>query len=152
MSKSEFARAIGITRQNLHHHLKSGQAPPLGDVEAWTAFLAEQGRDATLPKKLREAIAKERLRLIKENVRKAKMENDAAHGELISFGAVKRFMHSVVGEFFFGELERLAHEFPATLKGQDEASIHVECRKQITQIKDKLSERIQAWMEKKEEA
>jgi hypothetical protein len=97
-SKAEFARAIGITRQNLQYHLKSGNAPAVGDVEAWTAFLAEQGRDATLPKKLREGIAKERLKLIKENVEKAKMENEEKRGELIAFVKVRDFLHRIIGD------------------------------------------------------
>lgn len=150
ISKAEFARAIGISPQNLHYHLKhSDKAPPIGDVDGWATFLAGEGRDSTLPPKLREAIARERLRLMEENVKKVKMENEEKQGELISFAKVRSFMHRVIGDFFFGELERLAHELPATMKGQDEVTIHAEIKTQTSKIKERLTEHIQAWDKKK---
>ena len=148
-NKAEFAREIGITPQNLNYHIKTGNAPPVGDVDAWITFLAEQGRDATLPKKLREAIANERLKLLKESVRKATTENEEKRGELIAFSSVEKCLRGLVGELFFGELERLANEFPASLKGQDEVAIKVECTKQIEKIKDSLRDYLNLWLEKK---
>lgn len=148
-SKAQFAREIGISRQNLNYHIQTGNAPAIGDVEAWLAFLAEQGRDATLPKKLREAIAKERLRLIKENVEKAKMENAEKRGEMIAFDKVRAFLHNIIGTFFFGELARLEAEFPAALKGQTEIEIQAECKRQISKIKEELRVHLTAWEQKK---
>ena len=129
ISKAEFARELGLTPQNLNYHLNTGKAPPVGDLDAWMTYLAGEGREGTLPKKLREAIANERLKLLKQAVSKATTENEEKRGELIPFASVEKYNRRLIGELFFGELERLANEFPASLKGQDEAAIHIECKK-----------------------
>ena len=149
LTKKQFAAAIGISPQNLNHHLKSDKAPPLGDVDAWITFLAGQGRDGNLPRKLREEIAKARLKLIHQQVAKAKMENDVARRELIPFATVNDFIRHITANLFFGELSRLACEFPATLKGKDEISINAEVETQIARVKKSLEQQVQAWVEKK---
>jgi hypothetical protein len=150
ITKADFARSIGISPQNLQYHLKSGDAPPIGDTEAWTVYLAGEGRDPTLPKALRERIAKERLKLIRENVIKAELDNKKTKGELIEFSKVETFLRFLTGEVFFGELERLTNEWPAALKGQNEISIQAECKRQTDNIKKRLQEQLAIWEKKKD--
>jgi hypothetical protein len=44
-----------------------------------------------------------------------------------------------VAVLFFGELDRLAQEFPVTLKAKDEIAIHEEVLKQIENVKKNLT-------------
>jgi hypothetical protein len=148
ISKADFARSIGITPQNLNYHIQSGKAPPVGDVNAWAVYLAGEGRDATLPKKLREAIANARLQLLNETIRKTKMENELKDGALIEFEYVAKFIRHFNGTLYFGELQRLAAEFPASLKGKNELEIKVEVEAQIERIKQRLDAAEEAWLEK----
>jgi len=58
--------ALGISRQALNVHLKAPGHPPIDDLGAWEVLLAERGRAATSPPKLRDAIARARLAILKE--------------------------------------------------------------------------------------
>jgi len=57
----------------------------------------------------------------------------------------RRFINDLVGTLFFGQLERLANEFPATLKGKTEIEINKECIEQIETIKRSLRDKLAEW-------
>lgn len=64
---------------------------------------------------------------------------------VIDFKFVEKWLGDLVNSLFFGELERLAQEFPPGLAGKEEVQIRVECRRQIDNIKRGLAKRLEAW-------
>lgn len=58
---------------------------------------------------------------------------------------VDGFMGQVVRVAFFGELDRLCKEFPATLKGKQELAIAEECDLQVKRIKQLIVSKFQEW-------
>ena len=143
----KLAKALGVSRQLISYHAKKKHAPSINDTEAWREFLLAEGRDAGLPKHLREELAKQRLRLLTEQADKLEMENAVKRREVINFESVKQFIRDINQNCFFGELDRLANEFPSALKGQNEIEIHKECLAQIERIKTVLRAKLDA-MEK----
>ena len=69
--------------------------------------------------------------------------------KLIDFAMTKKFLSKLVRNNFFGELERLAQEFPATLKGKDEVGIREEVEVQIERVRQELRRTIENWDTKK---
>src|ERR1700742_3595859 len=118
MTQSRLADALGISRQLVAFHVKGGKAPPLDDTEGWVEFLAVNGREGSLPKELRKAIAAQRLRLIKAQADRTELENGAKRKEYVAWDSASRFIRDLVRNFFFGELERMREEFPITLEGK----------------------------------
>jgi len=149
ITQSGLAAKLGITRQLLAFHIKGGNAPKLSDEEGWIEFLAVNGREGSLPPEIRKKIADQRLRLIRGQADRVEIENRVKRGETIEFDLVHRFIGNLTGVYFFGELERIANEFPSNLKGKSEIEIHAECGKQIEVIKTNLRARVAAWVKSK---
>jgi phage terminase Nu1 subunit (DNA packaging protein) len=147
MTQAKLAGILGVSRQVIAHHQRSGKAPKLDDVEGWIEFIAATGREGTLPKELRKEIAKQRLRLIREQADRLQLENEVRRGSVVEFKAVHQFIRDLVSNCFFGELERIACEFPSAFKGRTEVEIHAECLRQIESIKKALEKKLAA-MEK----
>lgn len=64
---------------------------------------------------------------------------------VIDYLIAKTFMRDLVSNCFFGELERLVTELPASLKGLNEVQINAECSKQVEQIKLALEKKLQTF-------
>ena len=60
----------------------------------------------------------------------------------------RRFVNDLVGNIFFGQLERLSGEFPASLKGKTEIQINEEVIQQIAHIKRLLKDKLAEWDKK----
>lgn len=69
--------------------------------------------------------------------------------ELIEFTNAETFIRHLVASLFFAELDRLAQEFPASLKGKGEVDIHGEVTRQMELIKKHLVSEIDVWISKK---
>ncbi len=80
-------------------------------------------------------------------IKEVKLEE--AKDRVIDWALAERFVNYLVGVSFFSELERLANEFPANLKGKNEIEIHAECARQIGQIKKSIESSVRTWNEKK---
>jgi hypothetical protein len=148
-TQSELAAKLGVSRQLIAFHVKGGNAPILSDTDGWIEFLAVNGREGSLPPEIRKKIANQRLRLICGQADRVEIENQIRRGETIEFVLVQRFIGNLVGNFFFGELDRLAHEFPSNLKGRSEVEINAECLKQIEKIKIDLKSYLERWLRAK---
>ena len=105
----------------------------LGDFLRWF-FAQDTEHDVDWTKRDKRASA-----LTKE----AKLEETRDH--LCDVSIVTQFIHDLVANCFFGELERQAHEYPSTLKGKNEVAIHEECIKQMESAKKTLRLRLEAW-------
>jgi hypothetical protein len=149
MTQSRLAALLGVSRQLIAHHVKTGKAPKLTDAEAWFEHLAVNGREGSLPREMRKEIAQERLRLIRAQAERVEIENQEKRGETVQFSVVLNLLHQIVGVFFFGELERLAFEFPPLLKGKNEIEINEECNKQTERIKVSLHACVNRWVRTK---
>lgn len=68
--------------------------------------------------------------------------------ESIPFAEVTYFLQPLVSVVFFGELDRLLSELPASVKGASEVQIHSEVGKQIEQIKTSLTVKLDEWQKK----
>jgi len=80
-------------------------------------------------------------------LKEAKLEEELER--VIDFSIASRFVNYITQVAFFSELERLAQEFPATLKGKNEIEVENEVELQIKQIKESLKKSVQEWIEKK---
>jgi hypothetical protein len=141
----KLAGALGVSRQLINYHVKKTGAPKLSDVPAWEEYLAEHGRIGSAPPELRIEIAKERLAILRA-VRHAKERENKVKDDLVcDVPRVSQFIHDLVGNCFFGELERQANEYPSTLKGKNEVAIYEECLKQMESAKKTLRLRLEAW-------
>lgn len=129
---SELAEVLGVSRQLLNAHRKKPDAPKLGDVSGWTTWLAQHGREGSAPPQLREAIAKERLKILRETDRKLKRENDVASGLLMERAEAKR-ENAKAWAFIFEQLEnRLCNQLPPILAGRSA----VEIFEQLSEFKE----------------
>lgn len=70
---------------------------------------------------------------------------EAARDHVVDVSLVTRFVTHLVGQCFFGELERLAGEYPSILKGKGEVAIHEECLRQTVAIKKILRTQLDRW-------
>lgn len=66
-------------------------------------------------------------------------------GNVVDFATVDRIVRDIVSNHFFGELQRLTHEFPGSLKGKNEVAIAVEVGRQIEAIKAGLNVALETW-------
>lgn len=74
---------------------------------------------------------------------------DEDKSRVIDFKLAETFILHLQGDIFFGELERLAAELPASLKGRDENEIKVECDTQVVRVKKNLETKVKIWIEGK---
>ncbi|MGD0746058.1 MAG: hypothetical protein ABSA45_12970 [Verrucomicrobiota bacterium] len=148
-TQSQLAASLGVSRQLIAHHVKSGNAPGLSDTAGWIEYLAAHGRTGSLPPEMRKKIADQRLRLVRAQAERVEIENRIRRAETIPFSLVTTFIRHLVANLFFGELDRLAYEFPATLKGKDELAINIEVEAQIARIKKSIEQQVRVWGEKK---
>lgn len=70
---------------------------------------------------------------------------DEADRRLIEFSLCEQYLDQIVNNIFFGELERLAQEFPSRFKGKAEVQIRTEVQLEIERIKKTLTKRLEAW-------
>jgi hypothetical protein len=77
------------------------------------------------------------------------IEYEKMRDSVIEWVLVEKFIMQLVGINFFGELERLAGEFPATLKGKSEVEIASEVANEVKSIKESLRSRMEIWKTKK---
>ncbi|HWX19507.1 MAG TPA: hypothetical protein VN578_06330 [Candidatus Binatia bacterium] len=145
MTQSKLASILGVSRQLIAHHIKTKKGPLLSDVDGWIEHLAAIGREGSLPPEIRKRIAKERLRILQLQAERMEMENAAKRREVVSFADAQRFIQNLVANCFFGELERMAQEFPPTLKGKTEIQINEEVIRQIEQVKVTLQGKLDEW-------
>src|ERR1700744_3030499 len=111
ITQSQLARALGVTKQVVHWHIQNGDAPPLDDIAAWQALLAEIGREGTLPAKLREKIGVARARLIAAQAAKVERENRLDKKDLMPVASAKHQAAQAMS-LTFAELERRDRELP----------------------------------------
>ena len=95
---------------------------------------------------MRDAIAKAKLDILHEVRHQKKRENKEKDGEMIHVPLATRFIQDLVGNIFFGELDRMAHEFPSTLKAKTEVQIFEEVTRQISTVKRSLRDKLAAWV------
>lgn len=145
MTQSKLAAVLGVSRQLIAHHRKSGKGPKTLDVEAWVEFLAAHGREGSLPPEVRARIAEERLRLVRAQADKVELENAARKKLLIDRDFVTRSIGDVVG-LFSAELDRMAQELPATLKGKTEIQIRDEVVKQKRAVRRLLDSHLEKFV------
>ncbi len=79
-------------------------------------------------------------------IKEVKLEEEKKR--VIDFATASVFLRNLVNVAFFGELERLAQEAPANLKGQNEISIADYMSKQVKATKDSLLASLAEWDEK----
>lgn len=84
--------------------------------------------------------AKENKRLdaLIKRVRLAELER-----KVINFAAVNQFMQGLVGQAFFGELDRMGQEYPPALKGRDEVAIQQHIAADVEKVKRELKSRLE---------
>jgi len=147
-TQSDLARVLGVSRQLISKHAKNKSAPPISDVGAWDAFLAERGRQGSAPPELRQQIAAERLAILKETKRGLQRQNSVADGKMIDRDLVKREVQHVMA-FLFSDADRLLlTELPPVLKGLDEIGIRNQLEKAIGEFKADLKAKFEAIGEK----
>jgi len=78
-------------------------------------------------------------------IRECKLEE--MRKQTFEFALAEKFVRKLVSQLFFGELDRLAQEFPANLKGKTEIEIHGECLRQNEQVKRNLRKELESWIE-----
>lgn len=83
--------------------------------------------------------AKRATALIKE------VELQEKRDQVVDFQTSAAFIRNLVNVAFFAELDRVASEFPATLKGKSEVEISVEVDNQIKAIKESLRLKLVEW-------
>lgn len=80
-------------------------------------------------------------------LKEVKLDEDT--GRVIDFNLCANFIRYLTTVGFFGELDRMESEFPATMKGKGEIEIKTEVAKQNEAIKGNIEMRIKKWLEKK---
>ncbi len=58
---------------------------------------------------------------------------------------MQSFIHDIVGNAFYGELDRLAYELPVILKWKDELALHAEVKRQIDLITRIIDDKAEKW-------
>ena len=124
LTKSQLALALGISRQALNVHLKAPGHPPIDDLGAWEVLLAERGRAGTSPPKLRDAIARQRLAILKEEHKKRARENRIAAKELIPLADARRQVCEAMG-IVFNDMTCDANELPPACDGRPAVEIGI---------------------------
>lgn len=138
-TQATLAKILGVSRQTISHHVKTGKAPKsLDDIDAWLTHLAAYGTNSGIPKEMRKAIAKQRERLLRAQADRAELDLSERRKEVIAFAEVNRFVSHLVANVFFGSLDRLSFELPSTLKGRGEVEIHRVLTHEIEMVKKEL--------------
>jgi hypothetical protein len=139
-TQSELAKMLGITCQALNWHVKKPGAPAeIGDVEGWQRFLAEVGREETLPQASRAKIAAERAGLLRAQRIKVETENAVRAKDLMSFSAGRRQAAEAMA-IVVAEQQRMENELPTILKGLGEIEIQAELKKAHASARKKWQE------------
>jgi len=86
--------------------------------------------------------------LKKEQTLRERIKREEDQRESINFGKVSRFLQTLVGQHFFGELERMSQEWPPVLKGLDERAIHAAIVDQVERMKVNLRSQLVPWARK----
>jgi hypothetical protein len=68
---------------------------------------------------------------------------------VIDFVSVSRLIGDIVAVAYYGELERLAQQLPAVLKGKSEVEINREVLREIENIKKNIEVKLKTFEEKK---
>ena len=77
------------------------------------------------------------------------VELSLAHDQVVDYKTCTGFIRNLIAVMFFGELDRLENEFPATLKGKDEIAISLEVKSQIALMKKNIVRQLEIWEAKK---
>lgn len=80
-------------------------------------------------------------------IREADLEEK--RGTVVDFSLAKDFIEHVTRALFFGELERMEQEFPASLKGKNEVDIQVEMKRQGDMVRKNLELALKTWIDTK---
>jgi hypothetical protein len=147
---SDLARLLGVTRQALQVHRKrlTQEAPSVGDVDGWTLVLAaDDSRTGTAPKKIRESIARARLRLLRtagdREALKLSKERDEVIEKAVAGPQIARAITA-----FWNALDRIAEiELPCDLKGCDENQIREKLCAAFHRVKASLRDELEAMAE-----
>ncbi len=151
MTQQELAQALGVSRQLVARYRKKPGAPPINDLDGWIEFIAsEGGRSETLPVKLRAALTKQRIRLLKAQADKAEGEEAVRRGELIEFEEVEAMFHEVVGVGFWGEYDRMSFEMPPNLVGLSAQQMFIEFKREKQKMFQNSRELVRKFCEKYE--
>lgn len=145
VTQSDLAKQLGISRQLVAHHQKTGKAPALDDLSGWVAYLAACGREGSVPKQYREEVAKQKVRILTATADKLEFEKAEKRKMLLERGNVFRFLNRLMNELFFGELERLKTEFASSLVGKDAAGISMAVDAQIDVVRERLAKGLENW-------
>jgi AraC-like DNA-binding protein len=137
------AKRLGVSRQLLASHIKTGGAPPLDDPEGWRTFLAQVGRSGSAPPDLRRKIAVERLGILKEQRAALARKNAAEAGELMPCASAIKQTAEAMG-YTFAELERLSRELPPSLSGISAVEVGKRLSAEVEKIRVTLKEKFQA--------
>jgi len=150
MTQQELAKALGVSRQLVARYRKKAGAPPIDDIDAWIEFVASHGgRSETLPVKLRAALMRQRIRLLKAQADKAEGEEAVRRGELIEYAEVSAVLHHICGGYW-NEIDRLAHELPPNLVGLSAAQIFVELKREKEKIVKSTQDSLRKFVEEYE--
>ena len=133
----------GVTARTVRTWRAKGA--PLEDAAKLEEWLALNNQKTPIPPELRERMTNARIRLVEANAERVERENKVRSNELIPKADVTDFHSHLVGTIFFGELDRLASEFPASLKGKSELEIHAECQQQRDRIRQSLGDALSTW-------
>lgn len=117
MTQSKLAEIVGVSRQLVAFHVKTGKAPKLDDIDGWLEHLAAVGKDGSLPPELRKKIAEQRLRKLKAEATMAEHELKLREKQLVEWEFVDKFLAFLLGQKFWGELEKWSQELPPLLQG-----------------------------------
>lgn len=80
-------------------------------------------------------------------LRESKLQEE--YERVVDFELAGKFIDHLVGTLFFGELERMEQEFPATLKGKAEVDISKECGEQFKRVRENLQKSLEVWKQTK---
>jgi|ERR1043166_7981596 hypothetical protein len=135
---AELARILGVSRQLISAHQKDPDAPPIGDVDGWTAYLAAHGREQSGPPELRAQIGAQRLALLTAIRHREELKLSRERCEMLDKAEVQAAILKGTA-VFFSALDRLAGmELPAQLRGLDEAGIAQRLAAAVEQLKAML--------------
>lgn len=144
-TQQQLAKLLGVSRQVIGHHVKSGKAPALEDIAAWESHLAVNGRAGSLAPESRDEIAVERRRILKATANRLEDEEAMRRGKFIDYDDVKQFHVRLIGQLF-SDLDRVfANELPPALKGLDETAVRTRVLAEIEAIKERLRQFLTAW-------
>jgi transcriptional regulator with XRE-family HTH domain len=142
LTLTALAKKLGVSRQLLGSHIKTGGAPTLDDIEAWRIFLAAHGRSGSAPPDLRRKIAEQRLAILKEQRAALARKNAQEAGELMPVASAVRQAGEAMG-YTFSELERMAREIPPALAGGTAVEIGKRIAAEVERIRSTLKEKFQ---------